>query len=194
MSSRDRLPLQVRAGAWRIAWIVLAVAGMAAIYPFRSSDNAEEVAAAQALVDAMSEAHDSVTVGDSDIGDFTLEGHGFAGFAAVTPGGVPAEVLLGRSGENCIVMHWTAPRIAQVGRLVDGQNCQPARIAEVPVRPNDGYVPGTGPPFDVTPLIYKARTPFWFMAALVVLIWVTIKAALDLFLIALRPDHFFSDE
>lgn len=186
--------MQLRAGAWRIVWVLAAVAGMAAIYPFHSADNAEEVADVQGLVDAMSAAHDSITSGSANVGDFMLADKGFTGFVAITPGGVPAEGLIGQSGEHCVVMHWTAPNIAQVGRLIPDQGCDPARITEVPIRPNHGYVPGTGPPFDVTPLIYEAQTPFWFIGTLIVLIWITIKAALDLFLIALRPDHFFSGE
>ena len=167
---------------------------MAAIFPFRTADNAEEVEEVQLLVDTMSTAHDTITSGTSDVDEFTIEEHDFVGFLTETPRGLPAVGLIGQSGDHCIFMHWTAPNIAQVGRLVTGGACDPGSIVEVPIRPNGGYVPGTGPPFDVTPLVYEARTPFWFLGALVVLVWITIKAALDLFLIALRPDHFFSDD
>ena len=190
----DRLQMQVTAGAWRIAWILLAVAAMVVIYPWRLVENAEEVAEVQTLVNSMSDAHDSITAGASDVEEFTLGDDGFSGFRAVTPAGVPAVGLVAQSGDNCVVMHWTAPDIAQVGRLPPDQACDPAQILEVPVRPNDGYVPGTGPPFDVTPLVREARTAVWFVVALVVLAWIVIKATLDLVLIVLRPDHFFSED
>lgn len=190
----NRLRLQLKAAGWRIAWMLVAIAVMAAIFPFRTADNAEEVAQVQLLVDGMSNAHHSITSGMSDVEDFAIEEHGFTGFLTETPRGLPAVGLIGQSGDHCIIMHWTAPDIAQVGRLVPGVACDPGSIVEVPIRPNGGYVPGTGPPFDVMPLVYEARTPFWFLGALVVLVWIIIKASLDLFLIALRPDHFFSGD
>lgn len=185
--------MKMKAGVWRVFWMLLALGGMAVIYPWRSVDNAAEVAEVQMLVDEMSAALDLVAVGNSDVEDFTTENDGFAGFETVTPAGNPAEALIGQIGDNCIILHWTQPDIAQVGRLPGNQTCNAAAIDEIPVRPNDGYVPGTGPPFDVTPLIREAHTPAWFVGGMVVLVWLTIKAGLDLFLIFQRPDYFFSD-
>lgn len=190
----DLLPMKMRAASWRIAWIIFAAIAMTFIFPWRSVDNADEVADAQLLVDSMSRAHDSISSGESTPEDFTIVDDGFTGFTSVTRGGVSAVGLVGRSGDDCLVMHWTAPEIAQVGRLPPNLGCDPAQIEEVPLRPNAGYVPGTGPPFDVTPLIREAHTPAWFVAALVVLVWLALKAGLDLFLIFQRPDVFFSKE
>lgn len=189
----DRAP-QWRAATIRTIWIVLAVAALASIYPWRSVDNAEEIAAAQSFVDSMSVAHDAVAGGRSVVADFTIADHGFVGFETVTPGGVPATGLIGPIGNDCLVMHWTAPEIAQVGRLPSNRPCSPGEITVVPLQPNNGYVPGTGPPFDVTSLIREAHTPIWFVAAAIVLAWVVIKAGLDIFLIFLRPDHFFAED
>ncbi len=186
--------MKIKAGVWRLLWILLAIGGMAVIYPWRSVDNAGEVAEVQMLVDEMSAALDSIAEGNSDVEDFTTENNRFEGFEAVTPAGNPAKALLGKVGDNCMILHWTQPDIAQVGRLPGNHACSPAEIDEIPVRPNDGYVPGTGPPFDVTPLIREAHTPAWFVGAMVVLSWLTIKAGSDLFLIFQRPDYFFSDK
>lgn len=185
---------QIRAAAVRALWICLALVGIALIYPWRSVDNPEEITAAQTLVDEMSEAHHSISDGVTDVDDYTIDDDGFTGFEAATPGGVAALGLIGPSGTNCLAMHWTAPNIAQVGRLPSGTDCAPEVIEEVPIRPNDGYVAGTGPPFDVTSLIREAETPFWFLAALIVLAWVVIKASLDLYLIVVRPDYFFAKD
>lgn len=190
----DPLPMKLRAASWRIAWIVLAAIALTLIYPWRSIDNAAEVAQAQMLVDSMSSAHDAISSGEANPEEFTIADDGFAGFTSITPGGVPAVGLIGRSGDTCLVMHWTAPGIAQVGRLSPNLGCDPAQIEEVPLRPNAGYVPGTGPPFDVTPLVREAHTPVWFVAALVMLVWLMIRSGLDLFLIFQRPDFFFSKE
>lgn len=185
--------MKMRAAVWRVFWILLAIGGMAVIYPWRSVDNAAEVAEAQMFVDEMSAALNAIADGTSDVEDFTAENEGFAGFATVTRAGNPAGALIGRVGDNCIILHWTQPDIAQVGRLPSNRACNAASIDEIPVRPNDGYVPGTGPPFDVTPLIREAHTPAWFVGAMVFLFWLAIKAGLDLFLIFQRPDYFFSD-
>lgn len=184
----------MRSGIWRIVWILVAITGMVLIYPWRSVDNAGEVAEAQLLVDDMSDAHDSIVSGASTVDEYAVAEDGFAGFVAVTPGDIAATGLIGMSGDDCVVMHWTAPDIAQVGRMTPDVACDPSEIEEVPLRPNSGYVPGTGPPFDVTPLIREAHTPVWFLGALVVLAWLFIKSGLDLFLIFLRPDYFFSRE
>lgn len=190
----ERPPIKTRASFWRALWVVFAIAGMALISPWRSVDNAAEVAEVQTLVDEMSTALESIAAGTSSVDDFTLANDGFEGFSAVTPGGIPAEGFIGPSEDNCLVLHWTNPDIAQVGRLSAGRTCDASEIDEVPLRPNDGYVPGTGPPFDVTPLIREAHTPAWFIAVLVALVWLAIRAGLDLFLIFQRPDYFFADK
>lgn len=187
------MSIKTRATAWRVVWILFALAGMALLSPWRLVDNAPEVAEVQSLVDEMSIAVESIAAGTSNVADFTFADDGFEGFSAATPAEIPAEGLIGQSGDNCVVMHWTSPDIAQVGRLPADQTCDARGIDEVPIRPNNGYVPGTGPPFDVTPLIREAHTPAWFIAAMIVLIWLTIRAGLDLFLIFQRPDYFFSE-
>lgn len=194
MKRADPLPMKVRAASWRIAWIIVAAIAITLIFPWRSVDNADEVADAQLLIDSMSRAHDSISSGESTLEELTIVDDGFTGFTSVTPGGVPAVGLVGRIGDDCLVMHWTAAGIAQVGRLPPNLGCDAAQIEEVPLRPNSGYVPGTGPPFDVTPLIREAHTPAWFVAALVVLVWLMLRSSLDLFLIFQRPDVFFSKE
>lgn len=182
-----------RAAAWRILWIVFVIAGVALVYPWRTVENSEEIEKAQELVDAMSDAHYSVAVTDEvDLDSFTAARNGFEGMETQTPGGVPASGLVGASDENCLILHWTAPEEAQVGRLPREWPCSPDSIAVVPLAAHDGYVPGTGPPFDVTPLIREAHTPAWFIAALVVLAAVGLKASVDLFLILVRPDDFLS--
>jgi hypothetical protein len=52
---------------------------------------------------------------------------------------------------------------------------------------------GTGPLFDVTSQHEGSAHRPWFLAALIVLVWVVIKAGLDLFLIFQRPDYFSSE-
>lgn len=182
-----------RAATWRILWLVLVIAGVALVYPWRAVENTEEIEKAQELVGSMSEAHRSIAVtGDLEIDEVANAAYGFEGMETQTPGGVPALGLVGASDENCLVMHWTAPEEAQVGRLPPEWPCSPSSIAVVPLTAHDGYVPGTGPPFDVTTLIREAHTPIWFIAALVILIAIALKAAVDLFLILMRPDDFFS--
>ena len=183
-----------RAAIWRTVAIILVTAGIGIIYPWRSVENTEEIEDAQALVDAMSVAHHSIAVTEqADLDEFTSDQDGFSGMETQTPGGVPAAALIGPSGENCLIMHWTAPGEAQVGRLPPEWPCTPDSIAVVPLAAHDGYVPGTGPPFDVTPLIREARTPAWFIVALVALAGLGLRAGVDLFLILIRPDQFFSD-
>ena len=60
-SKPNRLRLQLKAAGWRLVWILVAIGVMAAIFPFRTADNAEGVAEVQLLVDTMSTAHDTIT-------------------------------------------------------------------------------------------------------------------------------------
>ena len=176
-----------------MAWILLAVVGMILIYPWRAVENSAEIAAAQSLVDEMVEAHSAVASGMAEVTDFDMASAGFEGFISTTPGGVQARGFIGRTDGDCLVMHWTAPDIAQVGRIPAASPCHPEQVGTVPLRSHDGYVPGTGPPFDVTSLVREAWTPFWFVAAAILLVWLTIKSATDLFTMFVRPDHFFED-
>jgi hypothetical protein len=185
---------RVRAALWRIVWMSAAVSGLALIYPWRSVENISEIEQAQMLIDEMSAAHRSVAVTrDSSLDEYTRPEDGSQGLDTQTPGGVPAAGLIGLAGENCLIMHWTTPEEAQVGRLPAQWPCVPESVAVVPLAAHEGYVPGTGPPFDVTPLIREAHTPAWFIAALIALAAIGLKAGADLFLILVRPDAFFSD-
>jgi hypothetical protein len=153
-------------------------------------DNAVEVAAAQELADAMSHAHQAIVAGESDLEDYTIATDGFQGFPTKTVGGVPAQALIGARGSNCLVMHWTAPFEAQLGRLEAGMSCSPGSIDHVPLTGHEGYVAGTGPPFDVTALVRVAHTPIWFVVVLVILFAIALKAVADLVLVVTRPDRF----
>ena len=183
----------VRAGSWRVAWILFSLVGMTLIYPWRVAENTAEIAAAQSLVDDMVAALVAVESGKAGVDDYDKVSFGFEGFVTSTPGGVPAQGFIGGADGDCLVMHWTAPDIAQVGRLPDATSCRAEQIGSVPLKSHNGYVPGTGPPFDVTPLVREAWTPLWFVAASIVLFWVAFRAATDLFTMFVRPDHFFEE-
>ena len=176
-----------------MAWILFALVGMILIYPWRVVENTAEIAAAQSLVDDMVAAQMAVESGMAEVTDYDTASVGFEGFVTTTLGGIPARGLIGDAEGDCLVMHWTAPDIAQVGRLPAGTSCRAEQVGAVPLRSHSGYVPGTGPPFDVTPLVREASTPPWFVAASIVLFWVAIRAATDLFTMFVRPDHFFEE-
>lgn len=177
------------AGVRRVVTIAVAVALIVVIHPWRSVDNAAEVAAAQQVVDAMVAGRQAILDGGAEPGSFSIGADGFAGGTAPTVNGDMATVLVAPIEGSCMVMHWVGERSAQVGRLDSGLPCELSSIVEVPLRANDGYVPGTGPPFDVTRLVLEARTPVWYLAALVLLAWIAIRAGLDVVLIVFRPDH-----
>ena len=181
-----------RVGSWRVVWIVIAVAGMILVHPWQRADNAGEVAAVQQMVDTMTVAFDAIREGRANVGDFTVAADGFSGSAVPMKNGSTGVVLVAPTSKHCVFMHTFRERpvrYAQVGRLPQGQPCSPSSIAMVPVADNDGYVAGTGPPFDVTLLIQVAWTPFWYLAAMTVLTAVAIKAGLDLMMVVLRPDR-----
>lgn len=166
---------------------------MILIYPWRVVENTADITAAQFLVNEMVTAQVAVESGMAEVTDYDMAGAGFEGFVTTTRGGTPARGFIGRTGGDCLVMHWAAPESAQVGRLPAATPCQREQIGTVPLRSHDGYVPGTGPPFDVTPLVGEAWTPFWFVVATILLVWVAIRGATDLFAILVRPDHFFEE-
>lgn len=181
---------RIRATAWRGFWLMVAVVGMTLIYPYRGADNSQEVSDAQALVDDMSAAHYSIVAGDVEVEQFSTPDDGFEGMQSETPGGVPASALIGTTGDNCLLMYWTAPERAQVARLPLDGPCSRDSVASIPPTAHDGYVEGRGPPFDVTALIREEWTPVWFLATAVILATAGLKAGIDLFLIFQRPDQF----
>lgn len=173
--------------------MLVAIAVMATIFPFRTADKAEEVAEVQRLVDGMSTRMTPSPVVPPMSKTSPSRSLGSLGSSPKLPAACrrsASSVNPGTTASSCTGPRPTSLRWAGWFR----EDCDPDSIAEVPIRPNGGYIPGTGPPFDVTPLVYKARTPFWFLGALVLLLWIIIKATLDLFLIALRPDYFFSKD
>lgn len=177
------------AGVRRAVIIAVAVALIVVIHPWRSVDNATDVEAAQQLVDAMVSGRQAIIDGSSEPSLFSMGADGFVGGRVATLSGDRGIVLIAPIEGSCMFMHWVEEASAQVGRLSPELPCELSSITEVPVLASDGYVPGTGPPFDVTRLVLEAYTPVWYLAALVLLAWIAIRAGLDVVLIVFRPDH-----
>lgn len=169
--------------------LAAAVAGIALIHPWRSVDNAPEVEAVQIYVDAMAQAYQAIRSGTATSESFSEAVHGFTSASVPANDGSTGVLLIGRSADRCVFMHWGGRGIGQVGLLPADLPCAGASVAEIPVRPNAGYVPGTGPPFDVTPLVREAHTPIWYIFALAAFAWLALHASLDLFMLVFRPDR-----